>query len=69
MSVKDLKIKLRTARINANLTLQKVASKTGYSTAQLSNWENGLKIDKADLKKLCKLYKIDEKNVVANIKD
>ena len=62
MTIKD-GIKLSTARMN----LQTVSEKTGFSVPKLSNWENGLKINKEDFKKLCKLYKVDEKDVNANV--
>lgn len=68
MTIKD-GIKLSTARINANMNLQTVSEKTGFSVPKLSNWENGLKINKEDFKKLCKLYKVDEKDVNANVEE
>ena len=65
MTIKD-GIKLSTARINANMNLQTVSEKTGFSVSKLSNWENGLKINKEDLKVLCKLYKVKEDEINCN---
>lgn len=66
MTIKD-GIELSTARKNCNMTLEDVSKITGFSVPKISNYENGLKISKEDFKKLCKVYKIEEQYVKANV--
>lgn len=55
-----MKISLRAARINANLTQQEVADKTGVSKHTIINWERGrTKPKKHILIALSSIYGID----------
>lgn len=56
-----IKISLRAARVNANLTQDDVAAYMKKNKQTIVNWENGKTlIDMANLQILCKLYGIDE---------
>lgn len=59
-----MKISLKAARINANLTQVDVACKLGKSKQTLINWELGKsRIDKGNLKLLSDIYKIPIDNI------
>lgn len=54
-----IKISLKAARINANLTLKEVANKINVSAKTLCNWENGKNVIPAyRFYELCELYQI-----------
>lgn len=62
--MKPLKISLKAARINANLTQADVANRLGKTKQTLINWELGKnKIDKANLRLLADIYKIPVDNI------
>lgn len=57
---KDLKISLKAARVNANLTQQEIADKIKVSKHTIINWEKGKsKIGYAHLKLLSEIYNIE----------
>jgi transcriptional regulator with XRE-family HTH domain len=62
MSEEKLGLILKKAREENGLSQGKVAYSLGYSTAQfVSNWERGLSYPPLkSLKKLCKMYKLDQ---------
>ena len=63
--MKPLKISLKAARINANLTQADVANRLGKTKQTLINWELGKnKIDKANLRLLADIYKIPVDNIL-----
>ena len=52
-----MKISLKGARANANLTQKQVAKKLGISNKTVGNWENGTSFPDAEqIPKLCELY-------------
>ncbi len=54
-----MKISLKAARVNANLTQEEVAKTLRKSKNTINSWENGkTEIDKANFDALCRLYKI-----------
>lgn len=56
-----MKISLRAARVNANLTQSDVAKKLKKNKQTIVNWENGkTTIDAANFAALCKLYNVGE---------
>lgn len=56
-----MKISLKAARINANLTQKEVAAKLHKNKQTIVNWENGkTKIDGVNFLALCNLYSIDK---------
>jgi transcriptional regulator with XRE-family HTH domain len=60
-----LKISLKAARVNANLSQEKVAKKMKKSKLTINNWENGkTEIDYANLITLCKLYSVTIDDIV-----
>lgn len=62
--VKDLKITLKSARVNKGLTQEQACVSLGISKKTLSNWENGITsppLDKLDA--ICKLYEVDYDNL------
>lgn len=62
--MKPLKISLKAARINANLTQADVANRLGKTKQTLINWELGKsKIDKGNLRLLADIYKIPVDNI------
>jgi len=57
--LKRLKISLKAARVNANLSQEEVARKMKKSKVTINNWENGkTEIDYGNLNELCRLYSI-----------
>jgi transcriptional regulator with XRE-family HTH domain len=54
-----LKISLKAARVNANLSQEEVARKMKKSKVTINNWENGkTEIDYGNLNELCRLYSV-----------
>lgn len=54
-----LKISLKAARANANLSQEDVAIALKKSKNTINNWENGrTEIDLGNLKELCNLYSV-----------
>ena len=63
--MKRLKISLKAARVNANLSQEKVAKKMKKSKLPINNWENGkTEIDYANLITLCNLYSVTIDDIV-----
>lgn len=57
--MKRLKISLKAARVNANLSQEEVAMKMKKSKVTINNWENGkTEIDYGNLNELCRLYSV-----------
>ena len=57
----ELKISLKAARVNANMTQSEVAKKLQKNKQTIVNWETGkTSIDAANFTALCKLYNIGE---------
>jgi transcriptional regulator with XRE-family HTH domain len=57
--LKRLKISLKAARVNANLSQEEVARKMKKSKMTINNWENGkTEIDYGNLNELCRLYSV-----------
>ena len=57
--LKRLKISLKAARVNANLSQEEVAKKMKKSKVTINNWENGkTEIDYGNLNELCRLYSV-----------
>ena len=57
--MKRLKISLKAARVNANLSQEEVARKMKKSKVTINNWENGkTEIDHGNLNELCRLYSV-----------
>ena len=57
--MKRLKISLKAARFNANLSQEEVARKMKKSKVTINNWENGkTEIDYGNLNELCRLYSV-----------
>ena len=60
-----LKISLKAARVNAGLTQEAVAAMLKKSKVTIINWEKGkTSIDKGNFDALCRLYSIDEDNIL-----
>lgn len=54
-----MKISLKAARVNAELTQEDVARALQKSKNTINAWENGkTEIDKANFESLCRLYKL-----------
>lgn len=59
------KITLTAARINAGLSLEKVAESMGKSKSTIINWEKGrTSMRIAEYEKLCDLYAISPDNII-----
>ncbi len=59
-----IKITLKAARVNANLTQQEVADKLKVSKHTIMNWEKGItKVGYSQLKHLSEIYSIDVKHL------
>ena len=57
--MKRLKISLKAARVNANLSQEEVARKMKKAKVTINNWENGkTEIDYGNLNELCRLYSV-----------
>lgn len=64
-----LRITLKAARVNRGMTQKELADKVGRSPYSIINWENGnTPIPLYDFKKICKVLKIPEDNVLLPIK-
>ena len=62
--MKDLKISLAAARVNANLTQDEVAKELKVSNKTVGNWESGKTIpNSATIYYLSILYKIPKDNI------
>jgi transcriptional regulator with XRE-family HTH domain len=60
-----LKISLKAARVNANLSQEEVARKMKKSKVTINNWENGkTEIDYGNLNELCRLYSVTIDDIV-----
>lgn len=60
-----LRISLAAARVNANMTQEKVAKALGLSTQTIINWENGKTQPKIDqCERLSELYGIPSQNII-----
>lgn len=60
-----LKISLKAARVNANLSQSAVAKKMKKNKQTIVNWENGKTvIDAANFTALCNLYSIDPEYIL-----
>lgn len=63
--MKRLKISLKAARVNANLSQEKVAKKMKKSKVTINNWENGkTEIDYGNLTELCRLYSVTMDDII-----
>ena len=52
-----MKISIKAARVNAELTMKKAAKKIGVSENTLRTWEKGISTPRADLLPvICKVY-------------
>ena len=57
----EMKISLKAARVNANMTQSEVAKKLQKNKQTIVNWETGkTSIDAANFAALCKLYNIGQ---------
>lgn len=60
-----LKISLKAARVNANLSQSEVAKIMKKNKQTIINWERGKTvIDAANFTALCKLYKVDKEYIL-----
>lgn len=59
-----MKISLKVARINAELTHDEVAWRMGVSTSRIRNWENGYPINENQKEQLAKNYNIPKDMLV-----
>jgi transcriptional regulator with XRE-family HTH domain len=60
-----LKISLKAARVNANLSQENVAKKMKKSKVTINNWENGkTEIDYGNLTELCRLYSVTMDDII-----
>ena len=63
--MKRLKISLKAARVNANLSQENVAKKMKKSKVTINNWENGkIEIDYGNLTELCRLYSVTMDDII-----
>jgi len=63
--LKRLKISLKAARVNANLSQENVAKKMKKSKVTINNWENGkTEIDYGNLTELCRLYSVTMDDII-----
>lgn len=61
----EIKLSLKAARINANLTQMQVAKKLNVTQGTIRCWETGKHSIKADnLNRLCSLYNIPVSNII-----
>lgn len=64
-----MKISLKAARVNMNLTQEDVANALHKSKGTINAWENGKsEIDKANFDALCRLYKLSGDEIFLPIK-
>lgn len=60
-----LRITLKAARINANLSQKEAAEQLHISNKTLCNWENGISYPDAEqIAALCKLYGVHYDNII-----
>lgn len=60
-----LKITLRAARVNADLSQKEAAKKLGVSNNTLCNWEKGVSYpDAGQIDALCKLYGVHYDSII-----
>ena len=60
-----LKISLKAARVNANLSQKKAAEELGVSNNTLGDWENGKSYPKVDkIPAICELYGVEYDNII-----
>ena len=60
-----MKVSLRAARVNANLSQDEVAKRLRKTPQTVVNWEKGrTKIDMANLKLLCEMYGATQADIV-----
>lgn len=65
-----IKISLKAARINAEMTAKEIGLKIGKSEKTILNWENGITpIPASQFDRLCKIYKISNDYVQVPIVD
>lgn len=63
--MKRLKISLKAARVNVNLSQEDVAKKMKKSKVTINNWENGkTEIDYGNLTELCRLYSVTMDDII-----
>ena len=63
--MKRLKISLKAARVNANLSQEDVAKKMKKSKVTINNWENcKTEIDYGNLTELCRLYSVTMDDII-----
>ena len=63
--MKRLKISLKAARVNANLSQENVAKKMKKSKVTINHWENGkTEIDYGNLTELCRLYSVTMDDII-----
>ena len=59
-----LKISLKSARVNADLSQKEVARELGISNKTLCSWEKGLSFpDAKQISSLCELYHVSYDNI------
>lgn len=59
-----MKISLKAARVNANMSQAEVAKLLHKNKQTIVNWENGkTPIDVANFKELCRMYQIEQKYI------
>lgn len=59
-----LKISIRSARVNVNLSQKEAADALGVSNKTLGNWENGITFPPADkIPAICDLYGVSYDNL------
>lgn len=59
-----MKISLKAARVNANLTRKDVSEMLGFSTDTLKNIENGKRdIKVSEFEKMCEIYKCTKDDI------
>jgi transcriptional regulator with XRE-family HTH domain len=60
-----VRITLKAARINRNLSQKDAAKALNVSNKTLCNWENGLSVPKADkIDSICELYGVPYDNLI-----
>ena len=59
-----VKISIRAARVNANLSQKEAADRLGVSNKTLGSWENGITFPPADkIPVICELYGVSYDNL------